>query len=223
MIESLKHINPRTKLLFFAIILIMLPGAIISYLSLQSIKQKTENLQAKYSGTVRLVKDKLESEVFQNEANLRNGVSELFSQANNYTELKRWLQNLESENPTFKHLFLINSDGGLISSSVSLGWNELKKPQSIRNPQRAANFALAEETEFIKKDFVDAIRQYKKTMASAESSWERALLLSRIGRCYYKSGKYSEGIAAEASIATCQTADQLLVFLILSYALTRQK
>ena len=202
MIESLKHINPRTKLLFFAIILIMLPGAIISYLSLQSINQKTENLQAKYSGTVRLVKDKLESEVFQNEANLRNGVSEQFSQANNYTELKRWLQNLESENPTLKHLFLINSDGGLISSSVSLGWNELKKPQSIRNPQRAANFALAEETEFIKKDFVDAIRQYKKTMASAESSWERALLLSRIGRCYYKSGKYSEGIKEYKKILT---------------------
>ena len=52
MIGSLKHINPKTKILFFAIILIMIPGAILSYLGLQSIDQNRENLRTKYGGTI---------------------------------------------------------------------------------------------------------------------------------------------------------------------------
>ena len=55
MIGSLKHINPKTKILFFAIILIMLPGAILSYLGLQSIDQNRENLRTSvYAEEIRL-------------------------------------------------------------------------------------------------------------------------------------------------------------------------
>ena len=53
---------------------------------------------------------------------------------------------------------------------------------------------MAEKAEFIKKDFVDAIGLYKKALVSTASSQEHALLQSRIGRCYFKIGKYKEGI-----------------------------
>ena len=139
MIGSLKHINPKTKILFFVFILIMVPCAILSYLSLQSINQKADNLRAKYKGTVSLVRDKLESEVFRDEANLRNSVTELFFKPDN-ADLKVWLRNIESENPAFKHLFLVNTDGGLISSSVSLGWNEIPEPRPLINQQAATQF-----------------------------------------------------------------------------------
>ncbi|MBA7539686.1 hypothetical protein ES705_31967 [subsurface metagenome] len=194
MIGSLKHINPKTKILFFAIILIMLPGAILSYLGLQSIDQNRENLRTKYGGTINLVRDKLESEVIRLEENLRNNLIESFRKFDNDAELQEWISNIESENPAFKHLFLVNADGGLISTSVSLGWKKLRKSQPFGNSEMAVNFNMAEKTEFIKKDFVDAIGLYKKALVSATYTQERALLLSRIGRCYFKTGKYKEGI-----------------------------
>src|SRR4030065_2386205 len=103
MIESLKYINPKTKTLFFVFILIMVPCAILSYLSLQSISQKADNLRAKYKGTVSLVRDKLESEVFRDETNLRNSVTELFFKPDNDADLKVWLRKLESGKPNFNN------------------------------------------------------------------------------------------------------------------------
>jgi len=172
----------------------MVPSAILSYLGLKSINQNAENLRTKYGGTINLVRDKLESEVIQLEENLRNSLIELFPKLDRNVELKEWIRNIESENPAFKHLFLVNADGGLISSSVSLEWKKWRKSQSFRNPQTTANFNMAEKAEFIKKDFVDAIGLYKKALVSTASSQERALLQSRIGRCYFKIGKYKEGI-----------------------------
>jgi len=194
MFEFLKHITSKTKILFIAFLLILFPGAFISYLSLQSINQKAENLKTKYGGTVSLVRDKLEGEVFQLETNLRNSVIEIFPKPENDADLKIWLRNIESENPAFKHLFLVNADRGLISSSVSFGWNKTPGTQPLMNPRATSSFNKAEKSEFVGKDYVDAIRIYRKVMVHATSSQEHALLLSRIGRCYFKLGKYKKGI-----------------------------
>lgn len=194
MFEFLKHITPKTKILLLGFILILIPGAIISYLSLQSINQKAENLQTKYKGTVSLVRDKLESKVLQDEANLRNSVSELFPKPENDTNLKEWLRNIETENPIFKNLFLVKTNGGLLFSSISLGWNNIAKSFPLINPQATSNFNLAEKAEFISKDYINAIKLYQKALIQINSSSERALILSRIGRCYFKNGEYKSGV-----------------------------
>lgn len=195
MIGYLKHINPKTKILFFVFILIMVPCAVLSYLGLQSIDQNTENLRTKYGGTVNLVRDKLESKIIQLEENLRNNIIESFHKFDSDAELKEWIRKIESDNPAFKHLFLINAGGGLFSTSVSLGCNNMQRSRPILNSQAAADFNLAEKTEFIRKDYVDAIGLYQRALVNAESPPARALLLSRIGRCYFKTGKYEEGIS----------------------------
>ena len=97
MFGILKHIHQKTKIIFLAFLLILIPGAIISYLSLQSINHKAENLEIKFSGTVRLVRDKLESEILRIDANLRNNVIGSFPESDNPIELKSWLQNLETQ------------------------------------------------------------------------------------------------------------------------------
>ena len=194
MLKSLKHISPKTKILFVVFILILLPSVILSYLGLRSIDQSAENLRTKYLGTISLVRDKLEREIIQLEENLRNSLIELFPNLNKDDKLKALLRNAESDNPVFKNLFLVKADGGLISTSVSLGWKKLRKIQTFRNPQMTDNFNMAEKAEFIRKDFVDAIVLYRKALACTTSSQERALLLSRIGCCYFKIGKYKEGI-----------------------------
>lgn len=189
-----KHITPKTKILLLGFILIVLPGAIIGYVSLESINQKEENLKVKYKGTVGLVRDKLESEVFQAEASLRNSAIELFSKPNNDTDLKDWLRKIESENLAFSNLFLINTDEGLISSTVSLGWNIVQEHKPLLNPKATSDFYKAEKAEFISKDYVAAITHYKKALMKTKSVQDNALLLSRIGRCYFKSGDHKTGI-----------------------------
>jgi signal transduction histidine kinase len=53
---------------------------------------------------------------------------------------------------------------------------------------------MAEKAEFIDKDFNSAIGHYKKIFNYQTADQGRALLLSRIGRCYYKAGNYVNGI-----------------------------
>jgi predicted PurR-regulated permease PerM len=111
MCKFLKHIAPRTKILLVAFILVLVPVAIISYFSLQSINQKAENLRNNYRGTVNLVRDKMENEVNRLEINLRNSTIGKSPETDKATDLKVWLRRNESENPAFNHLFLINGGG----------------------------------------------------------------------------------------------------------------
>ena len=194
MFKFLKHIASRTKILFVAFMLILLPGAIISYLSLQSIRQKAENLRIKYSGTVNLVRDKLENELYRLEANLRTSITGIPSGSDNADIMKLWLGKLESENPAFKNLFLINTDGGLISSSVSFGWDKKTEVLPFVNPKAAVSFNLAEKAEFLTKDYMESISLYSDAILSSISARERVLFISRIGRCYFKLGEYRKAI-----------------------------
>jgi signal transduction histidine kinase len=210
MFGFLKHIHQKTKILLFAFILILIPGAIISYLSLKSINQKAENLEIKYSGTVRLVRDKLESEILRLESNLRNNVIESFPESDNAAELNSWLQNLESDNPALKNLFLVDTDGGLISSSVSLAWHKITGSRPALNKQTTTAFKMAENAEFIRKNLIEAITLYRKVLSSAKSSPERILALSRIGRCYFKLGDYNKAAREYIKILELGNSDVMI-------------
>jgi signal transduction histidine kinase len=194
MFKFLKHIGPKTKILFVACILVLIPGAVISYLSLQSIRENAENLRIKYSGTLTLVRDKLESEISGLEARLRSTIIEQSPLSDRPADLKLWLRKIESENPVFMNLFLVNADGGLISSSVSLRWHDQAMPVSSVNQMAAASFETAEHAEFITGDLASAITFYSEALTRSASSHEQALLLSRIGRCYFKEGEYRKAI-----------------------------
>jgi len=194
MFKFLKHITPKTKILFVAFILVLLPGAIISYLSLQSIRQKAENLRTKYNGMVNLVRDKLENEVSHLADNLRNSVIEMSPGSEKTESPKIWLKKIESENPAFKNLFLVSSDGGLISSSVSLGWDDQSILTPLMNSKVAAIFSNAEKAEFINRNLNESIKLYREALTVSTFSRERTLVMSRIGRCYFKLGEYKKAI-----------------------------
>jgi signal transduction histidine kinase len=194
MFKFLKHITPKTKILFVAFILVLLPGAIISYLSLQSIKEKAENLRTKYTGTVNLVRDKLENETSQFEENLRTSVIEFPPESDNSAGLKTWIKNKESDNPAVKNLFFISTKGDLITSSVSLGWNDQPGTTPVFISGAAENFSEAEKAEFIDRNLTESIRLYKEALDLTSSAGEHALLLSRTGRCFFKLGEYRDAI-----------------------------
>ncbi len=189
-----KQISPKKKIFLLGFILIMAPGVIIAYLSLESINQKEENLKVNYKGTVGLVRDKMESEVFKKETILKNSAIELFFTPVNKTDSQSLLQKLASENLAFDQLFLVNSNGGIISSSISIGWDTIPESQPLLSQLITTDFSMAEKAEYIRKDFVEAIAHYQRALGSTKFVKDQALLLSRIGRCYYKYGEYNTGI-----------------------------
>ena len=194
MIGPFKNVNPKTKILFFAIVFILSPGAILSYFGLRSIDKNTENLRMKYIGTINLVRDKLEREVISHEKDLLNNIIELIPILENYNELKIWLKNIHANNPVIEYPFFVYADGGFISTSLSLSKGRGYKSQTKMVLEKKDDFERAEDAEFIKRDFDKAINYYRKLQSNVISPQERALILSRIGRCYYKAGKINEGI-----------------------------
>ncbi|MCK4747405.1 MAG: tetratricopeptide repeat protein, partial [Bacteroidales bacterium] len=194
MFEFLKHITPKIRILSLSLVLIFLPGAIISYLSLKSIQEKAENQRIKYYGTVTLVRDKLESEIFQLESNFRNIIIDSLLKNNRDSDLQLLLRGVEFENPAFKNLFLTRFDEGLINSFVTLGLKNSKRVDHSIAPSANPHFFNAEKAEFIEKNYTDAINYYDQSLLLAKSSQEEVLILSRIGRNYYKLGNYQKGI-----------------------------
>ena len=57
-----------------AIILILLPGAVLSYLGFVSVNEKTEGLKTSYRETLSLVRDRIEEEVLRLKDALRRQV-----------------------------------------------------------------------------------------------------------------------------------------------------
>jgi signal transduction histidine kinase len=192
--KLLKHIGPKTKILFVAFILVLVPGAVISYLSLQSVRQKADNLRITYSGTVNLVRDKLENEVERLQSNLLNNIIEQPPGSVNADSLKKWIIKRESENPAFWNMFILDNEGGIITSSLSLEWSDMPGSPPLLITETNTFFNMAERAEFISKDYAESVRLYREALASVSSSRGRALIQSRIGRCCFKQGDYRKAI-----------------------------
>jgi len=144
--------------------LIFLPGAIISYLSLKSIRDKAENRRIEFRGTADLVRDKLESELFQIETNFRNNIVDTLINQGVNSDIQSTLRRLELLHPAFKNLFLVTRHGALINSFVTLGWRNPDTPRGKVDMSSNNSFSQAEEAEFIRSDYSDAISHYKKAL-----------------------------------------------------------
>lgn len=209
MFRSLGHISPKMKILFAAILLILLPSAFLSYFGLQSVNQKAENLRTGYHTTISLVRDKMEREISRLEENLRIGLINSTAQSIASKGIRVWLRELGSAHPALQHLFLVNREGGLVSAELSLEW---KKPSSLWREFAATNVDIqkAEEAEFLQKNYTEAISFYRKALEGASSVEDRAVILSRIGRCYFKLGKYYEGIDQYKKILSLGKANRFI-------------
>ncbi|MCK4991273.1 MAG: hypothetical protein KAS29_12330, partial [Bacteroidales bacterium] len=174
--------------------LILIPGAIISYLSMKSIQEKADNQKVKYLGTVNLVRDKLESEVIQRESNFRNSIIDSLITQEDEADLQILLQTARFDYPAFKNLLLIGNHGELIGSLVTLGLNQTRNSKNQINSELSRAISGAEKAEFVEKDFTGAINSYRKAFVNARSPGERVLLHARIGRNYYKLNQHENGI-----------------------------
>ena len=193
MFEFLKHITPKIKILFLSLFFILIPGAIISYLSLKSIQEKADNQSIKFHGTTNLVRDKLESKLYQLETNFRNSVIDSILILERETEIQTLLQKQDLEYPAFTNLLLVVNNGALITDLLSHGQNKLSssEPSSM---ELKKIFPQVENREFIEKNYTGAIDLYRSAYNSALSPQDKVIIHARIGRNYYKLGRFKQGI-----------------------------
>ncbi|MEA3460687.1 MAG: hypothetical protein U9R49_02330 [Bacteroidota bacterium] len=179
MLEFLKHIAPKTKILFLSMFLILIPGAIISYLSMKSIQEKADNQKVKYLETVNLVRDKLESELFQLESNFRNSVIDSLLKQEGEDPPLKLLQAAGKKNPAFKNLMLIGNNGELITSMTTLEVSKVSSSKNHINRELRGIISEAEKAEFIERNHFGAIDFYQKAIIHTISQAE-GYTLSRI-------------------------------------------
>ncbi len=82
----------------------------------------------------------------------------------------------------------------MIGSNVSFGLSKFKSSEPHLNRDLSSIFLRAEKVEFIDKNYSSAINLYAKALTNSISLQEKALILSRIGRNYYKLQYFEKGI-----------------------------
>jgi len=182
------------KILLIAIVLILLPGAVLSYVSYTSVNERARRLEAGYRGTLYLVRDKVELEVLRLEQALRSSLSDAATDLNSLSAARRVLSIATANRPWLRHPFLGGPDGQLVTPSMSIGWPDPSSPSLSWAPSPKDLLTRAEAAEFARKDPAGALEAYEQALRSARSPAERAVLLSRIGRCRFKLADYTRGI-----------------------------
>jgi signal transduction histidine kinase len=121
----------------------------------------------------------------------------------NYDDEKQFqesVQHLCKEYPLIAQPFLLKANDGIRSLHVSTKWQINKNREIYLNSLLREDMHYAEKTELSDKNIQEAIRLYQRAQISTSSPNDQCLLLSKIGRCYFKLHKYKQGIDAYQQI-----------------------
>jgi len=192
--SRVKDAPTTIKILLMAIVLILLPGAILSYVSYVSVNERARLLEAGYRGTVYMVRDRIELETLKLEQGLRSSLGDAGKNLPSLAASRALLTQVAAGNPWLRRPFLAGPGGEVVTSSMSIGWAKPpQQPFSWAPPLRDL-VSRAEGAEFVRRDPAAALQLYLQALGRARSADERAELLSRAGRCRFKAGDYQRGI-----------------------------
>jgi signal transduction histidine kinase len=192
--SRVKDAPTTIKILLTAIVLILLPGAVLSYVSYTSVNERARWLEAGYRGTLSLVRDKIQLEILKREQRLRSSVGDAGKSLASLSASRQLLNRVEEGRPWLRRPFLAGPEGELVTSSMSIGWAKPPRQPFSWTPPLGELVSRAEGAEFAARDFATALQLYLQAFGRARSADERAELLSRVGRCRFKAGDYRRGI-----------------------------
>jgi len=190
----IKGISPTFKILIMAIVLILLPAAVLSYIGFESVNERAHNLETGYRGTLLLVRDRIEQEILRLEQNLRSSLETTAPESGDRDSFRELLQLIESGNPWLKYPFLVHPIGEIITPVLFLDALQSSEPE-FDSQTVSELFQRAEKAEFIRKDLQEARSLYAEALAGSRSVRDRAILLSRVARSDFKMGDYRTGIS----------------------------
>src|SRR5512136_2691332 len=101
--DGMKAISPAVRIPIMAIVLILLPAAVLSYIGFVSVNERARNLETGYRGTLLLVRDRIEQEILRLERDLGSSLEGTAPESGDRDSSRKLLQRVESGNPWLKH------------------------------------------------------------------------------------------------------------------------
>ena len=164
MIRQLTQISVKTKILLFALILIILPSGILGYFGFKSIENHGLGLEENYRGMVRLIRDKLENEFFDLESGFLQDVSNKSWSQESQT-IMNLLKQLQEQFSLIGELFIMDANGQIFHPKMTLFADVLSRSEPL-GLQTEGNklISLGERYEYIEEDYPTALRHYNQSM-----------------------------------------------------------
>lgn len=192
--SRVKDAPTTLKILLMAIVLILLPGAILSYVSYVSVNDRARLLEAGYRGTVYMVRDRIELETLKLEQGLGASLEDAGRNLASVAASRALLAQVAVGHAWLTRPFLAGPDGELVTPLTSIGRVKLPERAFSWTPSLRDLVSRAEGAEFAGRDPAGALQLYVQALGKARSAGERVELLSRVGRCRFKAGEYQRGI-----------------------------
>ena len=169
MIRQLRQVSVKTKILQFALILIILPSGILGYFGFRAIENRGFRLKENYQGMVRLMRDKLETQLLELERIFLQDVSNKNWDQDVLT-IKNLLNQIQEKHSIIEELFIMDSDGRIFHPKIILYADGLNRSELLGLQAVSNEFIeLGERSEFIADDCPAALRYYEQAMEQADS------------------------------------------------------
>ena len=193
MIKKVYSALSYTKIAIFGFLLVLIPCIIFSYVAYQSINKRAGTVRANYKFTIDILRDRVVREILNKEEKLSTNLNNLVGKTASINYLKSWLASAESENPVIMKSFFLNTVGGVVTASYSVGWqkDEIRLPKVSKYVLK--NFKLAQTAEFSERNLTKAIKLYSGELVNAVSG-DSVILMSCIARCYFKTGRFNNAL-----------------------------
>jgi hypothetical protein len=101
----IKGASTTVRILIIAIVLILLPAAVLSYIGFMSVRERARNFETGYQGTLLLVRDRIEQEILHREQDLGAWLASSDLDPGNRDSSRQQLQRSESENSSLVPCF----------------------------------------------------------------------------------------------------------------------
>jgi signal transduction histidine kinase len=190
-IKGFKDVSPRTKILLFALLFIIVPSGILGYLGFRSIGNRGLSLKENYRSMARLMRDELQGELANIEDRfLREALDLEWTQDARASRLL--LAGLRERHPDIGEAFILGAGGVLIHPEYYLEAGIARRGELARARAAQNSFiARGERYELAELDYAAAARSYKEAIRRAATPDLRSYARLLLGRCYFKMKDYA--------------------------------
>lgn len=219
----------KRKLPFFFITAIITPGMVIGLLGIYFVSQQKRarelELYKEYTSRIVRIRDSVEKTVFQKMEAAFKTTSESEIDFTDADSVMTHTRRIALNNPIIKNPFFINPEGKYLfpvsrKASFPAG---MASSRQVMAGAGESDYAKAENLEFKKREFVDAIRLYLRYLKENPGKRSvRPYVYNAIARCYFKLNKYRQAVTYYKRILGEYSAllaeDNALHFLVLRQA-----
>lgn len=200
-------IKPHTKYpLFFWMLLVVIPGLIISGFGILSIskqeKSKEIEIQKKYTKDLEMIRNEVEKEIESAVESTFKQILKNQTHLNHTDSIQKILKEILLKNPVVKYPFLIDSRGEFIFPFSKKSLIPIVEPLFPRtgNKKIQTYYRKGELFEFKERKTWEALKCYVKCLKFRNIEPFKPSIFNAIARCYFKLGKYPQALSYYKSI-----------------------